>query len=188
MQFFIFFRIIYPGSTEQRLNVYKVVPLNEDQAWDIMSWRYPVPYDFYDPPIDEFAALYVQTFIKPELLFHAVLDPDSEMIGFCSFGIDGQVPGGDYSQPSLDIGLGMKPQFTGRGLGFSFFNAILYYAQKSLGASQFRLTVANFNQRALCLYRKFGFQATSEFRDSRTLIDYTILMGNHEHVAVLQKI
>ncbi len=155
--------------------MYRLEPLKEDHAWDILGWRYPEPYDFYDPPEDDNAEHYVGEFIRPELQFHAVLDLNQQMIGFCSYGLDGQVPGGDYSQPALDIGLGMKPEYTGRGLGIAFFDAILDYAQTTMGASHFRLTVADFNKRAIALYRKFGFRATSEFVDSRNQVQYTIL-------------
>ena len=71
----------------------------------------------YDPPSDDRSAYYVQQFIQPELHFHAIMNLQQEFVGFCSFGADGQVPGGDYSLAALDIGLGMKPEYTGRGLG-----------------------------------------------------------------------
>ncbi|MEO2177145.1 MAG: GNAT family N-acetyltransferase [bacterium] len=153
--------------------------MNEEHARDILGWRYPTPYDFYDPPGDGPVEHYVLKFTRPELQFHAVLNKHDQFVGFCSYGIDGQVPGGDYSYPALDIGLGMKPEFTGQGTGVVFFTAILRYANKVLGARMLRLTVANFNQRALSLYDKFGFYATSEFTDARNQVEYTILLGEY---------
>ncbi len=42
------------------------------------------------------------------------------MVGFCSFGVDGRVPGGDYPDGPLDVGMGMRPDLTaaawGRGI------------------------------------------------------------------------
>ena len=37
--------------------------------------------------------------------FFATLNLQGELEGYCSFGSDGQVPGGDYSAEALDIGI-----------------------------------------------------------------------------------
>lgn len=173
--------VVNPAVSIKTLNRYRIEPLREEYAWDIMRWRYPVPYDFYDPPTDR-SAFYVSKFIQPELQFHAVLNLQQQFVGFCSFGIDGQVPGGDYSLTALDIGLGMKPDYTGRGLGMGFFLAILKYAHQTISVGSVRLTVANFNKRAFSLYEKFGFLAVSEFTASRNNMQYTILLADLERL------
>ena len=153
---------------------WQVVPLEAHHARSILTWRYPYPYDFYDPPADIDPDSYVSEFMRPELGFHAVLR-DEDFVGFCSYGIDGQVPGGDYSAPALDIGLGMRPDLTGQGYGGAFFSVILDHATRSRRVAVFRLTVADFNDRALALYRRFGFEAESRFIDPRFGVSYTIL-------------
>ncbi len=155
---------------------YQVKPLEECHARDILKWKYRAPYDFYNPPDDDRAEEYVQLFLKPELHFHAVLDSEDNFIGFCSYGIDGQVPGGNYSDDALDIGLGMKPELTGQGRGAAFFDAVLDYALTTINPERLRLTVANFNRRAITLYEKFGFVADDEFADSHFNVPYTILV------------
>ena len=75
---------------------YWLKPLEERHAWDILSWEYPFPYDFYNPSVDYHQKHYVSQFLNPDLKFHAIIDARGKMIGFCSFGSDGQVPGGDY--------------------------------------------------------------------------------------------
>ena len=45
------------------------------------------------------------------------LTGDGTLIGFRSFGADGQVPGGAYDAAALDTGGGLRPELTGRGLG-----------------------------------------------------------------------
>ena len=101
---------------------------------------------------------------------------NNNFIGFCSFGIDGRVPGGNYQEDALDIGVGMKPELTGRGLGYQFFDAILQYAITNFDPAWTRLTVANFNKRALNLYKNFGFTLLDEFEDDKLNIRYTILI------------
>ena len=55
----------------------------------------------------------------------------------CSFGIDAQVPGGDYSAQALDVGLGLRPDHTGQGLGVTFLGAILAFAQERYSPTNF---------------------------------------------------
>ncbi|HKI74336.1 MAG TPA: GNAT family protein [Pseudomonadales bacterium] len=155
---------------------FRVVPLKEEHARQILLWRYPPPYDFYDPPEEGDPEYYVSEFLNPTLRFHAVLDELGRFIGFCSFGLDGQVPGGNYARDALDIGVGMKPEFTGAGLGARFFEAILQHAAQDPGVQRFRVTVANFNKRAMTLYRKFDFRKCDEFEDARHGVPYTIMI------------
>jgi len=169
------------------LNNYRIEPLQEVHAWDILTWRYPVPYDFYNPPEDDRGQIYVREFTKPELQFHAILNSAQQLVGFCSYGIDGQVPGGDYSKSALDIGLGMKPEFTGQGLGKGFFSAILDFARQTMSPGQIRLTVANFNKRAFRLYASFGFVSESQFTDRRNQVKYTILLADSQKLAAAHK-
>lgn len=142
----------------------------------ILSWRYPPPYDFYNPPADGPREHYVFEFMRPEFNFHAVLEPSGALAGFCSFGEDGQVPGGNYRADALDIGLGMRPNLTGRGNGVAFVGAILGFAENNFDPVLLRMTVACFNKRALRLYKKFGFIVSDEFKDSNFRVDYQVLI------------
>ena len=155
---------------------YRLKPLEERHAWDILSWEYPFPYDFYNPSVDYHQKHYVRQFLNPDLKFHAVIDARGKMIGFCSFGSDGQVLGGDYSDEALDIGVGMRPELTGQGKGVAFFDVILDYAIATLSPEFIRLTVAKFNLRALKLYKKFGFELKDEFIEQPSAVNYCILI------------
>ncbi len=157
------------------MNRYTLVLLTEQHAREILTWRYPAPYDFYNPPDSQPPDDYIREFINPVYQFHAVLDSNQALIGFSSFGIDGQVPGGCYDTEALDIGLGMKPVLTGNGLGRAFFASILDYSIKSYQPECVRLTVANFNHRAFRLYKNFGFMLQSEFQDPTSNVSYTVL-------------
>lgn len=148
--------------------------LREADARAILGWRYPEPYDFYNPPDDGRDDEYVQAFLDPYLCFHAIRDHNGMFVGFCSYGLDGQVPGGDYAQDALDIGLGMRPGLTGQGHGRAFFEAILKHARLVFAPERFRLTVARFNTRAMRLYEGFGFTEQSRFEQH--LVTYCVLM------------
>ena len=104
------------------------------------------------------------------------------MIAYASFGNDGRVTGGDYSDSAIDIGLGLAPMLTGRGLGAIVLQAILKFAEKTFRRPAARLTVARFNQRAIRLYERAGFKATQEFTHER--VAYWVMvksLGDNAH-------
>ncbi len=140
-----------------------------------MSWHYELPYDFYNPDPDISIDEYRGQMLDPELRFHSIWNGRDELIGFCSFGDDGQVPGGDYSLCALDIGLGMKPELTGKGYGKKFFSAILDFAVQRLSPVTVRLTVADFNKRALLLYFGLGFSVAGRFVHAESETPFTLL-------------
>jgi len=76
------------------------------------------------------------------------------------------VPGGDYSDEALDIGLGVRPDLTGRGQGLTFVQTVLAFAQKQYTPAAFRVTIAEFNKRALRVWQKAGFRAVQRFETS----------------------
>ena len=96
-------------------------------------------------------------------------DESGRLVGFCSFGVDGQVPGGDYRAEALDIGMGICPDFTGKGLGSSFVRAVLDFAEKEFQAKAYRVTIVAFNRRARRVWERNNFQQVQSFihADSR---------------------
>jgi RimJ/RimL family protein N-acetyltransferase len=104
--------------------------------------------------------------MDPVYHYHQVLDLAGNLIGYCCFGADAQVPGGEYPQDGakfLDIGVGMHPDLVGKGLGRGFVSAVLMYASNTYEPEYFRVTIANFNQRSLKTFRKLGFVNTVHF-------------------------
>ncbi|MBJ8031725.1 N-acetyltransferase, partial [Bacillus cereus group sp. N21] len=67
----------------------------------------------------------------------------------------------------VDIGLGMKPELTGRGLGLgkAFLQAGINLAEEQIQPDRLRLSVAGFNKRAIRLYQQVGFVAEKTFDD-----------------------
>ena len=66
--------------------------------------------------------------------------------------------------PVAEIGLGLRPDLTGRGLGESFLRACLHFASAVLGAQSYTLAVAAFNRRAITVYERAGFQEVERFQ------------------------
>lgn len=148
-------------------SVYQFTPMTEFYASEVLSWRYLSPYDVYNPDENRFSED-LAYFTDPDNQMLAVLDENDALIGYCSFGTDGQVPGGDYSFDALDIGLGTRPDLTGRGLGHKFLTAIIRIAMMSFKPTAFRVTIADFNLRAQKLCTNTGFRITDTFIKSNS--------------------
>ena len=88
--------------------------------------------------------------------------PASGLAGFVCFGAEAQVSGardaGLYVADALDIGLGLRPDLTGHGLGDAFVAACLDHARRTRHPRSLRLAVAEFNQRAIRVYERAGFR------------------------------
>lgn len=135
---------------------------------EILAWRYEPPYDLYNlgtgtaDPIELTEA--IDYFLQPQYHFQAVLrQPAAELIAFCSFGADGQVAGGDYTAEAVDIGMGVRPDLTGRGLGGMFAGVAIDYACKTFAPPRLRVTIAAFNHRAQKVWRRHGFAQVQQF-------------------------
>lgn len=140
----------------------KICRLTEADVRDLLGWRYDPPYDVYN--LDTSAANdTVAFFLAPDNGYFAVRDAESALVGFCCFGYEGQVPGGDYSVAALDVGVGMRPALAGQGRGHGFVGAVLRHAQKMYAPERLRVTVATFNRRSQRVFMRHGFRRHSSF-------------------------
>ena len=125
--------------------------MTKSQAKEILNWRYPPPYDLYnqEETTESLAELMDQS-------HRAIVDQANHLIGFYCTGQPAQVPKGHefnvYEKAYLDIGLGMKPELTGKKLGREFLAFIL----NELKADNTRLSVATFNHRAFGSMKRLG--------------------------------
>jgi RimJ/RimL family protein N-acetyltransferase len=146
---------------------FHVAPLTVADAHAILSWQYDEPYAIYNMGCAEGGApelmLDVQFLLEPRNGHYAVRDAGDELIGFCCFGEEARVPGGDYSQVALDIGYGMRPALTGQGRGSNFLAAILAFARQEYEPTPFRATIAAFNGRSMRVFANAGFQPIQTF-------------------------
>lgn len=137
--------------------------ITKEEANEIASWQYEEPYELYSFSSSE------ETI--EELLggtYYSCRSDEGALIGYFCFGESAQVPGGRDTnlyggEGIVDIGLGMKPQLTGNGLGRDFLDAGIQFAEEMFQPKQLRLSVAAFNKRAIRLYENTGFVAGAAF-------------------------
>lgn len=136
--------------------------LEKEHALAILNWRYTSPYDYYN-----FDASTIQEnlhyLLDSEDSFYAILNLEGELEGYCSFGSDGQVPGGEYDSEALDIGMGIRPDLVGRGHGKQYAQAVVSYGANQYKAQQLRVTIAEFNKRAQRVWEQLGFEQVEKF-------------------------
>jgi RimJ/RimL family protein N-acetyltransferase len=117
-------------------------PASAETLSELATWRYEPPYDFYDGDEDPV--------LNPERFFEAV-DEEGSLVGFYYF---------EEKGTALEIGLGLRPQLAGRGLGLEFFRAGVEYGRRRFGPARIILAVAAFNERARIVYERAGFRVT----------------------------
>jgi [ribosomal protein S18]-alanine N-acetyltransferase len=135
----------------------QIVPMTLAYAAEIITRHYSAPYDCYDMTDSEPGFLADQ-----ENGFFAPVD-ESGLIGFRSFGPDGQVPGGEYDDSALDTGGALRPDLTGQGNGREAIRTGLEFGQRTFRPQAFRVTIATFNVRAQRVVAGLGFRQTSTF-------------------------
>ncbi len=148
----------------------QIMPMTPAFAADIVTWRYPAPYDCYDMTSASAALL-----TSAEGGFYALVDR-GELIGFRSFGEDGRVPGGAYDASALDTGGGLRPDLTGKGLGREAIGTGLAFGRREFAPAAFRVTVASSNERALRVVRSLGFVPTGSFEALTDGCSYDLLI------------
>jgi len=148
-------------------------PADEASAREFLQWKYKSPYEIYN---------YAPEHFEQDLAYH--LDPgnniysmfrEGALIGYCSFGQDARVPGGDYSEEALDIGLMIKPDFTGSGQGREFVKDVIQFARTQFNPQKLRVTILATNLRAQRVWEKNAFQKTQEFTRERDRLPFVIL-------------
>ncbi len=116
-----------------------VEPASPQTLAELETWRYEPPYDFYDGDVDPV--------LNPERFFEA-RDEHGSLVGFYYF---------EQKGATLEIGLGLRPELVGRGLGLEFFRAGVEFGREQFRPAKVILAVAAFNQRAVKVYERVGF-------------------------------
>ncbi len=136
-----------------------VTTLDRAAAHEIAHWRYPPPYDVYNIDGEPLALAHLLAGASG----YYCLREGAALVGFCCFGAEARVPGGDYTAPAVDLGLGVRPDLTGRGRGRNYLDAVTEFAERELSPPALRLSVATFNARAIRLYHNAGFREAQRF-------------------------
>jgi RimJ/RimL family protein N-acetyltransferase len=144
----------------------KIVEWQDEYGPEVVAWHYEPPYDFYDLASDPEDA---KAMADPGQAHHhrAVLGDDGRLDACLWF---------DWHDDAVEVGIGLRPDLTGRGLGEAFLRAQLEYASQQWHPATFRLFVAAWNERAIRLYERLGF------REVAREIRHFELVGDHEFV------
>ncbi len=152
--------------------MFQFYSIDRNSASAIVNWRYEPPCNFYNYLDKE---VNLQYFLNPQNNFYKIVNDNGELVGYCSFGQDGQVSGGDYGYDALDISMGIRPDLTGQGKGIEYANAVLDFAENLLNPKAFRVTIAAFNKRALRLWQKLEFEHQQSFERKSDGTQFIIL-------------
>jgi [ribosomal protein S18]-alanine N-acetyltransferase len=157
-------------------------PMNEEAARAICAWHYEGEYSIYNIGDVEDTISEMLDRRSPQ---YAVHDEPGELVGFFAFGTSATISAVDepalYAENNtIFIGLGMRPDLTGQGLGLDFINAELDFARQQFAPEYFRLYVLSFNKRAIRAYEKAGFERV------RTFMHHNIY-GDNEFVEMMRK-
>lgn len=128
--------------------------MKQEDAHQIASWHYASPYDFYDwdkDPQDLAELLDPRSWQET---YYSVFNEENDLVGFFGFKPDGQ---------NVEVGLGLQPDLTGKGLGQAFLNSGLEFGLEHFPVKMWSLSVATFNTRAIRLYMHGGFIPLTTF-------------------------
>lgn len=127
---------------------FEFTKMTDEEAQEIAGRRYVPPYDFYDSVSDpDDLAELLDPHRRGDDYFSA-FDEEGALVEFFEFKRDGKV---------VEVGLGLRVDLTGKGLGHGFLVAGLEFARRSFSPEVFRLSVATFNERAIKVYEGVGF-------------------------------
>jgi ribosomal-protein-alanine N-acetyltransferase len=150
-------------------------PMDKTCALAVLNWHYDPPYDVYNVSAAQRPAV-LHEFLDSQNAYYCITDEDGDLLAFCCFGFEARVPGGTYSDEALDIGLGVRPDLTGQGKGLSFVQAVLTFAVWTLAPYAFRVTIAEFNNRALGVWQNAGFEPMQTFTRNLDGMAFVILV------------
>lgn len=151
----VFWIIIY--KEEMDMTKYRFSPMTMEYAVQVSAWKYPEPYSIYSLEENDES---ISELMSGEYFY--ALDRQNAIAGFICKGDSARVPGGFpagiYNDAGvLDIGLGLRPDWTGQGKGRDFLLEGISFLNKQFKPLRIQLVVAEFNERAIKTYERSGF-------------------------------
>lgn len=164
-------------SVEARIQTtpmhFRFRPLRWRDAMTVAHWHYDGLYAFYDTSLLVLLGVVaVQDVMRAMGLLafygvHAERGGREQLVGVFSFLRHGN---------AIEIGLGLRPDLTGQGIGLPFVQAGLDYARAHFAPKRFQLIVAAFNTRAIRVYERAGFAPVRNFTDYHRGRPYTAIL------------
>jgi len=144
---------------------FKLVPMTERHAAAIASWRYPQPYERYNSEPWERLSVEGIGMADPvirEKQFRSVLR-HGDLCGFAQWFPLYAEHTQDAAPSIIRLGVGLRPDLCGRGLGADFVAFIAEETAKQHPGAAIDLEVAADNLRAIRAYERAGFRKTDEY-------------------------
>lgn len=144
----------YIQKKESDMMIFDIQKLSQNNAEVIADeWKYPGVYGFYNMASDPED---YEEIVTPSLRKNNYFQVMKDRALFGYFVVEKAADDEDM----VDLGLGIKPELTGNGMGQIFLLEILDYIRKNYSVKIVRLGVASFNERAKKVYEKAGFVQT----------------------------
>jgi [ribosomal protein S18]-alanine N-acetyltransferase len=147
-------------------------PFTETEAARVAGWRHPPPFDVYGSAD---AGLFQRRGPDGEGYYPAV-DDDGRLVAFAVIGAEARVLGQEPADGVVDVGMGVRPDLTGRGRGGALVGQVVALAAEMTGATAALAAVAVFNERSLALCRTAGFRDVRRFAGpgERTFVELVV--------------
>lgn len=111
-----------------------------------------------DPSLDNWAA-YVSN--SPDFFYSYLAFIDDEAVGNIGF----EVCTSPRRRHVGSLGMGVKDKYQGLGVGSALLKTVIDLSDKWLNLKRLELSVYTDNERAISLYKKFGFEIEGESKD-----------------------
>lgn len=131
---------------------FKISDLTESSAEQICSWKYEGIYSIYNYPSWKIVVKQkwgISIKAKREKEFVSVVDNFHVLCAYIRFIED---------KDHITVGLGLRPDLCGRGLGDEFMKLVIAESLRRYGKKKIILEVREFNKRAIRCYEKAGFK------------------------------
>lgn len=153
------------------INFKNISKLTQENAEIIANeWHYEGEYSFYDMLNDkEDYQEIISSELRGDNYFQIV---DNTVVAFFCVS--------QYEISKFEVGLGLAPNLTGQGLGEKLMESIENFMLKNFQCIEIKLSVAEFNKRALKVYTKFGYseQGKESIRINGISYNFKILTKN----------
>ncbi|MBR5520901.1 MAG: GNAT family N-acetyltransferase [Oscillospiraceae bacterium] len=137
------------------------------------------PEEFNDYPLDA-QIKFISNTIESEDILMLTAFVDGKLAGNCSISFNNSIK----TRHRGEIGVGILKEYWGLGIGSAFFEELINTATNRNGITQLELDVFDKNERAIALYKKFGFEIVGTIPEAIRLKDGT-MMGVHTMIKKL---
>lgn len=148
---------------------FDVQPLTREDVYVLREWRYEEPYTVYSLGGGSLEELLAEM-LDLRSPYFAVRNDEGELVGFFNIGTSALVWDAGEPETFLDatsqasaLGLGLRPDLTGRGMGQTFVEAALAFIREQYAPREVWLYVLAWNERAMRVYERAGFQRVRTF-------------------------